>query len=162
METPLVNKHYKLHKFPWKGGWTFAEIPEIPQDKKAPFGWVKVKGSIDDYTFSDYRLMPMGNGHLFLPVKADVRKKIGKGEGDYVQIVLFKDESELEVPKDLLQCLADEPKAQETFFMLQENIQREFIQWIWSAKKKETIAERIAEVINMVIKGRRLKEKDIK
>ena len=160
METPLVNKQYKLHKFPGKGGWTYAEIPEIPQDKKAHFGWVKVKGSIDDHTFSDYRLMPMGNGHLFLPVNAAVRKKIRKGEGDYVQVVLFKDESELEVPKDLLQCLADEPKAQEKFFLLQENIQREFIQWIWSAKKQETIAERIVTVINMVMKGRRLSEKD--
>ena len=99
METPLVNKQYKLHKFPGKGGWTYAEIPEIPQDKKAPFGWVKVKGSIDDYTFSDYRLMPMGNGHLFLPVNAAVRKKIGKGEGDYVQVVLFKDESDLQIPQ---------------------------------------------------------------
>ena len=161
METPLVNKQYKLHKFPGKGGWTFAEIPEIPQDKKAPFGWIKVKGSIDEHTFSDYRLMPMGNGHLFFPVNAAVRKKIRKGEGDNVQVVLFKDESDLHIPSDLLQCLADEPKAQEKFFLLPENIQREFIQWIWSVKKKETIAERIAAVINMVIKGRRLKVRDI-
>jgi hypothetical protein len=160
MDKPLVNKQYKLHKFPGKGGWTYAEIPEIPQDKKAPFGWVKVKGSIDAYTFSDYRLMPMGNGHLFLPVKAAVRKKIGKHEGDYVQVILFKDESDLQIPADLLQCLADEPKAQEKFFKLQETVQREFIQWIWSAKKENTIVERMASVIDMVMKGRRLGDKD--
>ncbi len=160
METPLVNKKYKLHKFPGKGGWTYAEIPEIPQDKKAPFGWVKVKGTIDDHSFSDYRLMPMGNGHLFLPVKAAVRKKIGKGEGDYVQVVLFKDESELEIPADLLSCLVDEPVAYEKFFQLQQNVQREFIQWIWSAKKQETISERIVTVINMVMTGRRLSDKE--
>jgi hypothetical protein len=159
METPLVNKQYKLHKFPGKGGWTYAEIPEIPQDRKAHFGWVRVKGSIDDYTFSDYRLMPMGNGKLFLPVKAAVRKKIGKQEGDFVKVILYKDESDLQIPSDLLQCLADEPKAQEKFFRLQENVQREFIQWIWSAKKEETIVERMAAVIEMLLKGQRLSEK---
>lgn len=160
MESPLVNKQYKLHKFPGKGGWTYAEIPEIQPDKKAPFGWVKVKGSIDDYTFNDYRLMPMGNGHLFLPVKAAVRKQIGKREGDFVKVILFKDESELEIPEDLRICLADEPMAQEKFFGLQENIQREFIHWICSAKKHETIAERMAAVIGMVMQGRRLNHKE--
>ncbi len=49
MEKPLVDKEYLLDKFPGKGGWTYTLIPEIEQDKKAPFGWVKVKGSIDGY-----------------------------------------------------------------------------------------------------------------
>ena len=46
-EKPLVDKQYKLEKFQGKGGWTYARIPEIIQDKKAHFGWVKVRGSID-------------------------------------------------------------------------------------------------------------------
>ncbi|MEY3398621.1 MAG: hypothetical protein RL220_1215, partial [Bacteroidota bacterium] len=79
----LVDKAYRLEKFPGKGGWTYARIPEILQDKHSPFGWVRVKGSIDDVEFSSYHLMPMGNGQLFLPVKADIRKKIGKKEGDW-------------------------------------------------------------------------------
>jgi hypothetical protein len=159
MEKSLVNKKYKLQKFPGKGGWTYAKIPEIPQSKKSPFGWVKVKGSIDDYTFHDYRLMPMGNGSLFLPVKASVRKIIGKAEGDYVQVVLFKDESSLQIPQDLLQCLTDEPLAHDKFFRLKENVQRTFIQWIGAAKKEETRVERIAKMIDMVIKGRSLIDK---
>jgi len=156
MEKPLVNKKYKLQKFPGKGGWTYAMIPEIPQDKKAPFGWVKVKGSIDDYTFHDYRLMPMGNGHLFLPVKAAVRKKIGKEAGDFIQVVLFKDESALQIPPDLLICLEDEPLAHEKFFNLKETVQREFIQWISAAKKEETRVERIVTVINKVFTSKRI------
>lgn len=35
---PLVNKQYLLEKFEGMGGWTFARIPEIIKDKKAPFG----------------------------------------------------------------------------------------------------------------------------
>ena len=33
-EKPLVNAAYLLQKFPGKGGWTYAAIPEIPQNKK--------------------------------------------------------------------------------------------------------------------------------
>ncbi len=43
---PLVDKKYVLEKISGKGGWTFARIPEILQDKKSPFGWVKVRGTI--------------------------------------------------------------------------------------------------------------------
>jgi hypothetical protein len=46
---PLINKNYTLEKFPGKGGWTFARIPEIVKDKKNAFGWVRVKGSIDGF-----------------------------------------------------------------------------------------------------------------
>ena len=74
----LVDNVYVLEKFPGKGGWTFARIPEISQDKKQPFGWKKVRGTIDGYEIRKYHLMPMGNGLLFLPVKAEIRKKIGK------------------------------------------------------------------------------------
>ncbi len=92
-EKPLVNNQYLLEKYPGKGGWTYAVIPEIPQDKHTPFGWVKVKGLFDSYEIKNYKLMPMGNGKLFLPVKASIRKIIGKKEGDKVYIVLFADNS---------------------------------------------------------------------
>jgi len=47
MNSFLVNNTYLLKKFPGKGGWTYASIPEVLQDKKVPFGWVKVCGTID-------------------------------------------------------------------------------------------------------------------
>lgn len=65
MEKLLVNKKYLFEKFPGKGGWTYATIPEDLQDKRAHFDWVRVKGSIDGYEFKNYHLMPMGNGSLF-------------------------------------------------------------------------------------------------
>lgn len=74
-EKPLVNSEYLLQKFPGKGGWTYAAIPEILQNKNNPFGWVKIKGSIDGFKLKQYKLMPMGNGKLFLPVKSEIRKK---------------------------------------------------------------------------------------
>lgn len=156
MEKPLISKEYLLEKFPGKGGWTYAAIPEILQDKKTPFGWVKVRGSIDDYELKNYKLMPMGNGKLFLPLKAAIRKKIGKQAGDYVKVILYKDENPLEIPNELELCLKDEPLAYETFINLKEGEQKAFIDWIYSAKKDETKVERIANTINKVIKGEKL------
>ena len=86
---PLVNKEFLLRKFPGKGGWTYAEIPEILQNKNTPFGWVKVKGSIDSYSLKQYKLMPMGNGKLFLPVKAEIRKKLSLAEDDLLAVTIF-------------------------------------------------------------------------
>lgn len=72
-ETPLADGFYMLEKFPGKGGWTYAEIPELVQDKTKPFGWLTVKGTVDDYVLNQYKLMPMGNGKLFLPLKRAIR-----------------------------------------------------------------------------------------
>ncbi len=156
---PLVNKKYLLEKFPGKGGWTFARIPEIIQDKKAHFGWVKVRGSIDGYEIKKYHLMPMGNGKLFLPVKAEIRKKIKKREGDYVHVILFPDQEPLEVPEEMLMCLQDEPVALKFFQSLSESEQKFYIKWIYSAKKEETKVARLAESINKLSKGLKVHDK---
>jgi len=147
-QEPLVNQLYLLHKFPGKGGWTYAAIPEILQDKHAYFGWVKVKGSIDAYEISNYHLMPMGNDTLFLPVKAEIRKKIGKNEGDWVHIVLYSQNLPSVVPEDFNICLQDEPIAYQNFRKLPEREQKAMIDWIYSTRNDETKVNRIAETLN--------------
>lgn len=152
----LVNKKYQLEKFPGKGGWTYVIISEIPQNIKRKFGMVKVKGSIDDYPLLGYNLMPMGTGQLFLPVKAEIRKKIAKKEGDWVSVELYADDSGLAIPEELLDCLKDEPKAYENFLKLAESAQKEYRDWVYSAKKDETKVARIAKMIDMLLSGKRL------
>lgn len=152
MEKPLVNKKFLLEKYPGKGGWTYAQIPEIPQSKKNPFGWRKVRGTIDSFEISKYHLMPMGNGKLFLPVKAEIRKTIKKQEGDYVHIVLFPDNEPLQVPDEMLLCLKDEPEALKFFNSLTESEQKYYVNWIYSAKKEETKIDRLAKAINRLLK----------
>jgi hypothetical protein len=146
-ETPLVNKKYLLQKYPGKGGWTYAAIPEVLQNPKAPFGWVKVKGSIDGVAIKNYKLMPMGNGKLFLPVKAEIRKKIGKKEGDWVHVILYADDAPLEIPDELLDCLKAEPDIHQKFLSCTEGQQKEFIDRIYAAKKDETKVLRITELM---------------
>ncbi len=155
---PLVNKTYLLEKYPGKGGWTYAKIPEIKPDSKSPFGWVRVKGSIDGVEFKNYHLMPMGNGFLFLPVKAEIRKKIKKKEGDTVRVILYLDKEPLEIPEEMRSCLEMEPEAQTFFKSLPEGEQKLYIQWIYSAKKEQTKVERLAHCINRLVKHQKFTE----
>ena len=147
-ETPLTDKDYLLQKYPGKGGWTFAAIPEIEQDKHAWFGWVKVRGTIDDYEISNYHLMPMGNGTLFLPVKAEIRKKIKKNEGDWVHITLYSQELPKINPEDFYVCLREDPVAHANFYKLPEKEQTELIEWMYAPKNEQMKVERMAKALD--------------
>ncbi|AUP80987.1 YdeI/OmpD-associated family protein [Flavivirga eckloniae] len=160
-ETPLVNSEYLLQKFPGKGGWTYAAIPEVLQNKNNPFGWVKVKGFIDDFELKQYKLMPMGNGKLFLPVKAEIRKKIKKNHGDYVNVILYSDDSLLEIPQEILDCFANEPKkTHETFLNFTEGEQKAYLDWIYGAKTDETKANRILKMMNRLERKLKFHDKE--
>lgn len=152
----LVNKQYLLEKFPGKGGWTFARIPEILQNKQNPFGWVTVKGSIDGYEIRNYKLMPMGNGSLFLPVKAAIRKVIGKKEGDYVTVILFPDNDPVTIPQEMLDCLRDEPLAYKHFLEMTTAQQKHYVDWVYAVKKESTRIDRIATAIQRISNGLKL------
>jgi Uncharacterized protein conserved in bacteria len=161
MEKPLVNKKYLLEKFPGKGGWTFTFIPEIPPDKHSPFGFMKVKGSIDGYEIKHFHLLPSvkGDDRLFLTVKAEIRKAIKKEAGDYVHIILYPDNDPIEIPEELIICLKDESDVYEKFQQLKESEQRAFVDWIYAAKTAETKVKRIAVTIDKVLKGHKFTDK---
>lgn len=150
-EMALVNKLYLLEKFPGKGGWTYAQIPEILPDKHAHFGWVRVNGFIDEHEIKHYHLMPMGNGSLFLPVKAEIRKKIKKQVGDYVKVVLYADNHPVEIPEEILLCFCDAPGSLQAFKNQSESEQIAQLQWIYAAKKEETKVSRINNVIQKLV-----------
>jgi len=146
MDILLIDKEYQLERFPGKGGWTYVALPEIKKNKEAAFGLVKVKGTIDSYEISGVSLMPFGNGNLILAVKAEIRKAISKEEGDYVHITLYTDDTVFQIPEDFKEMLKGEGVL-EIFKSYKRWEQKMCIQYIFSAKRKETIKERITKTI---------------
>jgi len=145
-----------MEKYPGKGGWTFVRIPKLPAGSKNNFGFVKVKGTIDGYKISKYNIMPMKDGNHFLPVKSEIRKKIRKEAGDVIEVILYADNEPLKAPKELLECLADEPAALKFFNRLSDSNKKYYIGWIYSAKRIETKADRIAKSIDRLARGLKL------
>lgn len=133
-------------------------FPNSEKTKKADARSIKVKGTIDGFEISKYHVMPMGDGMLFLPVRAEIRKQIKKEEGDWVRVILYRDNEPLTTPEEMLLCLQDEPAALRFYHSLSESEQKYYIQWIYSAKKEETKINRMASAINRLQRGLKMYE----
>ena len=146
-----------LHKFDKQGektGWTYIEINSTYEKKLKPDTKVsfRVKGTLDSYKIKQIALLPMGDGKFIMPVNAAMRKGIGKKLGDRIKVSIEEDNSEFVFSQDFMDCLRDDPAAQDFFQSLSGSHQKYFSKWIDSAKTSATKTKRIIMAVTALSK----------
>jgi len=142
--TTLIHRFEKMGE---KTGWTYVDVlsdiaEQLKLGTKKSF---RIKGLLDKVPIQGIALLPMGDGNFILPLKASLRKKLGKGAGAILQLSLEEDKDfKISVPEDLSSCLQDDTLAQQNFNDLPVSQQHYFINWINNAKTSTTRIKRIA------------------
>jgi hypothetical protein len=137
-----------------KTGWSYIKVPakiaqQLKPDNKRSF---RVKGKLDDHPISGMALIPMGEGDFILALKAAIRKAIRKQAGDSLEVQFEVDNKEIVPPKELIECLADEPEAQKVFKALPKSHQNWYGNWVKGAKTEGTRTRRIAHIVDCLAK----------
>ncbi len=148
---PIIKGKFVIQKMEMKGGWSYVLLPPNHSKSGLPFGWFVVKGTIDDYAIKQYKLWPTASNQLFLPIKQ---------VGDTVDIVLFEDKSEIEIPVDFLTCLYESPKAKFHFEKMSGTSQKQYVDYVFGAKSLDAQARRMARTIEKLEKGLKYHEKE--
>jgi hypothetical protein len=138
-----------------KTGWSYIRISATiaaklkPGNKKS----FRVKGRLDDHAIKGMAVLPMGDGDFIMALNATVRKAIRKNKGASLKVQIEADTVKISPPKDLLVCLADEPRALDRFNSLTLSHRNYFGNWVKAAKTGDTRARRIAQAVNALAKG---------
>ncbi|MBS1597642.1 MAG: DUF1905 domain-containing protein [Bacteroidetes bacterium] len=138
-----------------KTGWTYVQIPEDVAQKLKPGNKksFRVKGLLDDFPIQKIALLPFGDGSFIMPINAGMRKGIHKKKGAMLKLKLEVDNQAPKLSRELMACLADEPKALNFFNTFSPSHKMYFSKWIESAKTEPTKTKRIAQAVSALLHG---------
>jgi hypothetical protein len=116
-------------------------------------GKVPVKVMFDGVPYTG-SLVKCGDSSHMLGVLKAIREQIGKGPGEVVDVVVWKDEEvrTLEVPAEFIKMMKKEGLLA-SFEKLSYTHRKEYCRWITEAKKEETRQARTVKAIAMLKSG---------
>jgi hypothetical protein len=147
-----------LQKPDTPGSWTYLVIPLNIEEIFGSKGQVKVCGTINGYPYRS-SAMPSGDGTHYMVVKKDIRDKIKATQGSIVTVLMTRDQEERTValPDDFKRALEANERANNVFSAFSYSRQKEYIDWIESAKTEATRLRRIHIAIEKISQGVPLK-----
>lgn len=140
------------------GGGMYVEFPEDVETLFGVVGRVPIKASFDGMPYRG-SLVKMGTTCHALGILKEIRAALKKTAGDKVNVIVQLDEEErkIELSSEVLEELNKCEKAKATWDKLSFTNQREYHLWVEGAKKAETKTKRIAEMIEKLASGEKLK-----
>jgi hypothetical protein len=128
----------------------------FPYDVEEEFGTrgkVPVKATFNGVPYTG-TLIKYGHPQHMLPMLKAIREEIGRGPGDRVDVVLWKDDAvrTLDVPAEF-EALLKKEGLFAPFEKLSYSHRKEYCRWITEAKKEETRRNRLEKAIAMLKKG---------
>jgi Domain of unknown function (DUF1905)/Bacteriocin-protection, YdeI or OmpD-Associated len=135
------------------GGGAAVIFPFSVEKEFGTKGAVPVKATFNDVSYTG-SLMKCGDASHMLGLLKSIREQIGKGPGDVIEVVVWKDEGErtVEVPAGLQKLMKKEGLLG-FFGRLSYTHRKEYCLWIAGAKKEETRRNRTAKAIEMLKQG---------
>jgi hypothetical protein len=138
------------------GTRTFIAIPFNPNNVWGIKGRHYITGSVNGYGVRGS--LGSDGTQYFLPLGAAWRRGCGLEAGAKVDVVLSPEGPQAEgLPTDVASALEAEPQAKAFFQSLATFYRNTYIKWIESAKRPETRAARISEMVNLLKAGKKQK-----
>jgi hypothetical protein len=139
-----------------EGSFTFVAIPFSPREAWGARPRYPVSGTINDIAVRG-TLGALGQDY-FLRLGAAWIRDSGIGPGATVTVKLsLEGPHEGNLAPDIASALSSSPKAKTFFDALPTFYRKNFIRWIESAKRDETRARRINEMLGLLEEGKREK-----
>ena len=148
----------KKYKFKAKiqagdGGGAYVLFPYDTAKEFTTKGTVPVKATFDGVPYTG-SLIKYGHPLHMLGILKAIREQTGKGPGDTIAVVVWKDEAirTVEVPAEFA-SLMKKAGLLPFFEKLSYTHRKEYCRWITEAKKEETRVKRLQKAIAMLKEG---------
>jgi hypothetical protein len=132
---------------------------DFPFDVMKEFGTrktVKIKIWYDGH-LERKSLLPKGNGKHWVSISYALRTRLGKSDGDQLQIVVEPDldPRTVDIPEDFEWLLDNEPDLKEIFFRQSFFNQKFFTEWIQQSLAPDVRVNRISRILEWLIQHKK-------